>query len=91
MCLKNTFIENKQNKVLLNDRISNIVEYFSLINGMGLNVENDILQIFGKLKFEIDEFFNSKIAYLKTNTQYEVLIDNYEANRNKLLKLIDTI
>ena len=89
--LSTTFIENKQNKVLLNDRISNIVEYFSLINGMGLNVENDILQIFGKLKFEIDEFFNSKIAYLKTNTQYEVLIDNYEANRKKLLKLIDTI
>jgi hypothetical protein len=86
-----TFIENKQNKVIFNDRISNLGDYFYLINGMGLNVETDILQIFDKLRIEIDDFFENRIAYLKIDTQYKTLIDNYEATRKKLFDLLDGI
>ena len=60
---------------------------------MGLNVETDILQIFDKFRIEIDDFYENRIAYLKTDTQYEneTLIDNYEANRNKLFNLLDSL
>ena len=58
---------------------------------MGLNVETVILQIFDKLRIEIDDFFENRIAYLKIDTQYKTLIDNYEATRKKLFDLLDGI
>lgn len=88
--LSYTFLENKQNEVLYTNRINNINDYFSLVNGMEMSVDKDILQIFDKLRFEIEDFYESKITYFTLN-KYESLIDNYEANRRKLFKLLDSI
>lgn len=89
--LSSTFLENKLYIVLLNDRINNVIEYFSLMDSMGEDIEPDILLIFVKLKFEIDDFFERKIDFLNSKPEYKTLIDVYEAERKKMFNLLDSL
>lgn len=89
--LSSTFLENKQYWVLLNDRINNVYVYFSLMDTMGLEIETDILQNFVKFKFEIINFFESQIEYVKSKPEYKTLIDVYEAKRKKMSNLLDSL
>lgn len=89
--LSSTFNEDKQNKVLLTDRMGKILVYLSVIFGKDIDIDPDVLINFFRLNKEIEEAFTKKISYLMENPQYENLTILYKKNRKHLFELFNKI
>lgn len=89
--LSSTFIEDKQNKVIGTDRISNVILYLSLVTNDIDDIDSEILAAFKELRQEIDDSLNKNIEFYTANPDFEILIDPTKRKRKKLFDLLNKI
>jgi len=87
--LSSTFIENKQNKVILTDRIGNLTTYLTLIGNKTEGIDSEILSILNDLRENIDDGFNKKIEYFLSNPRLEKHADLYQRSREIFFEILD--
>lgn len=87
--LSSTFIEDKQNKVIITDRIGNLRTYLTIIEQEIENIDSEIISIFIELRESIIDGFNKKIEYLLSNTTLAKHADLYERSKEIFFKILE--
>ena len=81
-----TFMDNKQNsKVILENRESNLYNYFFYLNARNFSFDSDILEIAVTLKDEMNIYFDKNIDIYKNQ---EYLYDTYKKQKVNFNKYI---
>jgi len=88
--LSSSFIENKQNKVILIERIHNISMYLTIKGSELEDIDSEILSIFIELRESILDEFNKSIEHFLSNTSLEKYIDSRKNNKEVFLKLTES-
>jgi len=86
-----TFELDKQFEIIVTDRFNYVMSYLTYIGNSINSIDEDIIEVLAKFKFEINEKYQKKIEYCLKNTKYENHIVSYVENRKKLFERFNSI
>jgi TPR repeat protein len=86
--LSDAFIEDCNYSIIYENKIGNIIRYCLIIDSQIATIETEVLNLFYRLRSEIEHEFNRKINY---NKEKSMRYDFYENARTKLFAALDKL